>query len=315
MIWAFPFATQIVSRILFSVYLAEEDRKSLSDTMRTVVRKCIPLTCLVSVSVCALAVPFTGFFIKDAGIPVYQMTVDAFRMLPFAMPFSVFVLSLVTYGQESGKQAVVHLESLLDVVACVAVFTALLIGPFGMRGFYAANVLNGVVTVSVFFIYSRIVRGFFPHSMEDLMVIPPDFGFPEEDRLDITVRDMDGVLKTSDTIQHFLLDHGAGSREAFFGALCMEEMAGNIVRYGFEEDSRRHSIEIRAALKEDTMILRIKDDCKAFDPSEREALMPDGDVLKDIGIRMVYSIADDVEYHHTLGLNVLTIRLKMRSTR
>ncbi|MBR3147622.1 MAG: ATP-binding protein [Eubacterium sp.] len=255
--------------------------------------------------------PFTGFFIKDTGQPVYQMTVDAFRMLPFAMPFSVFVLSFVTYGQTSGKQAIVHLETLLDGVVCVAGFTALLIGPMGMKGFYLANILNGVVTVAVFFIYSCLKRKSFPKNMEDLMVIPPGFGFPPEDRIDITINDMDGVLRTADRIQRFLLDRGTDRRRAYYGALCMEEMAGNIVKYGFNEDSRPHTIDIRAAVKGDTMILRIKDDCKAFDPTEREKLAPDDDVLKDIGIRMVYRIADDVSYNHTLGLNVLTIRIKI----
>ena len=57
-------------------------------------------------------------------------------------------------------------------VVCVAGFTALLIGPMGMKGFYLANILNGVVTVAVFFIYSCLKRKSFPKNMEDLMVMP-----------------------------------------------------------------------------------------------------------------------------------------------
>ena len=313
--WAFPFATQVVSRILFSVYIAEEDRRSLTDTMKTVVYMCVPLTLLLSIFISFMAVPFTGFFIKDAASPAYQMTVDAFRILPYSMPFSVFVLSFIVYGQASGKQTVVHFDTLLDGVVCVVVFTAVLIGSMGMQGVYVANILNGVVTVAVFFVYSCIVRKAFPKNMEELMVVPDDFGCPAQDRIDISISDMYGVLDTAEKIETFLLEHGAGEREAYYGALCMEEMAGNIVSYGFAADDKDHLIDVRAAIKDDIMILRIKDDCKAFDPTIREELLPDNDRLKDIGIRMVFKIAEDVKYNHTLGLNVLTIRIRMADGR
>ena len=57
------------------------------------------------------------------------------------------------------------------------------------------------------------------------------------------------------------------------------------------------------------MILRIKDDCRPFDPSERQQLAEDGDPAKNIGIRMIFKIARSVQYQVILGLNVLTIRI------
>ena len=59
----------------------------------------------------------------------------------------------------------------------------------------------------------------------------------------------------------------------------------------------------------DDMILRIRDNCTAFNPAERANAMEPGETGKNIGIRMVYKIAGDVSYQNLLGLNVLTIRI------
>lgn len=107
----------------------------------------------------------------------------------------------------------------------------------------------------------------------------------------------------------FCLRRGIDSRRAFFAALCMEEMAGNVVTHGFSKDKKQHSADIRVVHKEDEIILRIRDNCAAFNPSEYyRALQPD-ESGRNVGIRLVFAIAGEVKYQNLLGMNVLTIRL------
>ena len=89
----------------------------------------------------------------------------------------------------------------------------------------------------------------------------------------------------------------------------MEEMAGNIVDHGFTKDKKKHSIDVRVVHKDEDVIRRIKDDCVPFDPHERQQLAEGDDITKNIGIRMVFKIASDVQYQNIMGLNVLTIRI------
>jgi len=85
-------------------------------------------------------------------------------------------------------------------------------------------------------------------------------------------------------------------------------MAGNVVRHGFRADSKSHQVIVSVILKNDSLLLRIKDDCIPFDPKERASQFSDESPEKNIGIRMVMKLADDVTYQNLLGLNVLTIR-------
>ena len=256
-----------------------------------------------------MAVPFTRLYYSDPSQPVFQMTVNAFRILPLSMPFSLFCLSFDSYGQVSGKQLLVHINVALDGVVCVALFSALLIPSFGMDGLYYANVLNGVVTVSMFVIYAWIIKGHFPRNMDELMVIPDGFGAKEEDRLDISISSMHDVLTTSQSVQRFCTEHGVDARKSYYAALCMEEMAGNIVEHGFDEDNKDHTVAVRVVYKPESLLLRIKDDCLPFNPEEHREMLNKDDLCSNIGIRMVYKIADIIDYQYILGLNVLTMKI------
>ncbi len=307
--WSIPAGMLAVSRMLLSISIGEEDRQTLTDVMRNMFRCFVPLMCVVSVVITLLAEPFTHQFFRDPSAPVYMMTVRAFQILPLSMPLSVICMHFVCYGQVSDKQALIHILSVLDGVICIAAFSALLIPNLGMNGVYIANVLNGVVTLLTVFLYSVLKNHRIPGNMEELMVIPDSFGVSENDRMDLTIRSMDEVVHVAEKVQQFCLEKGLDARRAALAGLAMEEMAGNVVSHGFRKDNKKHSVDIRVVYKNNGVVLRIKDDCKPFDPGERKKSTVPSDPVSNIGIRLVFKIAESVEYQSVLGLNVLSVRI------
>jgi LytS/YehU family sensor histidine kinase len=89
----------------------------------------------------------------------------------------------------------------------------------------------------------------------------------------------------------------------------MEEMAGNIIDHGFVKDKKKHSVDVRVVHKGNEVILRLRDDCVPFDPGERSKMTGSEDPVKNIGIRMIYKMAKEVQYQNIFGLNVLTMRI------
>jgi Na+-driven multidrug efflux pump/anti-sigma regulatory factor (Ser/Thr protein kinase) len=307
--WSIPAGMLAVSRMLLSISIGEEDRQTLTDVMRNMFRCFAPLMCAVSVVIILLAEPLTQQFYRNPSAPVYMMTVRGFQILPLSMPLSVICMHFVCYGQVSDKQALIHILSVLDGVICIAVFSALLIPTLGMNGVYIANVLNGVVTLLTVIVYSVLKNRRIPRNTEDLMVIPDSFGVSEDDRMDLTVRSMDEVVLVSERVQQFCLEKGLDARRSALAGLAMEEMAGNVVRHGFQADKKKHSVDIRVVYKKSGVLLRIKDDCKPFDPGEWKKVTAPSDPASNIGIRLVFQIAESVEYQSVLGLNVLSIRI------
>ena len=265
--------------------------------------------CVISAVIILCAEPFTRFFFQDPNEPVYGMTVWCFRILPLCMPFSIIAMHFMCYGQASGKNVLVHILALLDGVVCVAGFTALLIRWLELNSVCIANVLNGIVCLLYIIGYAWYKNKGFPRSLERLMVIPDDFGAEEDERIDITVHNMEEVLLVSQQISEFCEKRGIDKRRSYLAGLCMEEMAGNVVDHGFTKDQKKHTVDIRVVHKNNDIILRIRDDCVPFDPEERRELTDPTDFMKNVGIRLVYRAARDVEYQNILGLNVLTIRI------
>ena len=306
--WAVPVGMLAVSRMLISVSIGEEDRQTLTDVMRVMFRRFVPLQAVISVIILLCAVPITRLFYHDPAEPVFMMTVWGLRILPLCMPLSIICMHFTCSGQASDKQGLVHVLGLLDGVISVAGFTALLIRSVGVNSVYIANILNGTVTTLVVIGYAWLKKKRFPRNMDELMVIPDDFGAPENARMDLSVGSMEGVVSVAEQVQRFCLERGVDKRRAFLAGLSMEEMAGNIVEHGFT-DGKKHSVDVRVVRKDDDVILRIKDDCAPFDPGERQRIAAGGDPAKNIGIRMVFATARDVQYQNILGLNVLTIRI------
>ncbi|MBR5755068.1 MAG: ATP-binding protein [Erysipelotrichaceae bacterium] len=307
--WAIPSGMLTVSRLLISVSIGEEDRQTLTDVMRVMFRRFVPLMGAVSAMIILFSRQLTMLFYQNTSDPVFMMTVWGLRILPLCMPLSIICMHFVCYAQASGKQFLIHILSLLDGVVCVAGFTAILISSLGIKSVYVANVLNGIVTTITIILYAWNRNRSFPRKMDELMVIPDDFGFAEDERLDLSVSSIEEVVRISQTVQDFCLKKGIDERRSYLAGLSLEEMAGNVVEHGFTKDRKKHSVDVRVVHKDKDVILRIKDDCVPFDPNERRQMLDKDDPTKNVGIRMIYKIAQDVQYQNMLGLNVLTIRI------
>lgn len=308
-IWSLPFGMVAVARMLFSVSMGEEDRKTLADSMKLIWTKGLLIQCGVSLVLVVLAEPLTMLFYRDVADPVYNMTVMGFRLLPLCMPAAVLTLTFASYYQTAEKKAVSIVLPIVDGMVGVIAFSLILIPSMKMNGLYLANILNGAVCLMVVAVNSCIVRRRFPKNIEDLMVIPDSFGAGDKERMDLVIRNVDEVIGVSKKVTEFSGDHGVDNRRAIFAGLCLEEMAGNVVEHGFSKDGKKHSLDIRVVHSGDDIILRLRDDCVPFEPAEHLKVLEPADGIKDIGIRLVYGIAGEVRYQSLLGLNVLTIRI------
>lgn len=309
LIWALPAGILAVSRLLISISIGEEDRDALKDIFRTVLYKALPLVLLLCTAVALLAAPLTSIYYQDPSSEVFNMTVTVFRFYPFAHPLSTICIVFTALGQAMGRQLFVQILSVTDGIIGTLVFCLILTPLMGVNGIWLTQILNGILTTAVIIAYSWIVRKQFPRNIEELLALPDNFGVSENDRLHIPIYSINDVIRTAESIQDFCLSKGVNEKHSYMAALCMEEMAGNVIDHGFIKDRRKHSADVRVTYLEDGLILCIKDDCIRFDPAERQKIFDPDDICKNIGIRMVYKIAKEITYRSVLGLNVLTIKV------
>lgn len=308
--WAIPAGMMTVSRMLMSVYIGEEDRKSLADVMRNMFKWCLPLMTAVVAVIVVLSRPITNLYYHVPGEAVYEMTALGMKLMSIVMPIAVVEMHFMCYAQTSGKQLLSHIYAAVDGVIGVVCVSLLLIPIMSITGYYIANILNSAIVIGIAFIYAIIKNKRIPKNMDQLMVIPKNFGVAEDDRMDLSVRSMKDVVAVSDSVLEFCEKKGIDSKRTYFSGLFLEEMAGNVVEHGFHKgNGKNHSIDIRVAKKDNDLILRIKDDCVPFNPSERKDMFNIEEGTKNMGIKIVYGLAKSIEYQNILGMNVLTIKI------
>lgn len=296
------------TRLLVSVYQGEEDRVGIVQIMKTALFRGVPLVAAVAAAVCALAVPLTLVFFRDQSSEVFRLTKLLFRIYPLCMPLSAICVIFINYFQSTSRMGIVNVLSIMDGAAGVCLSSLILAPLLGAPGVWIAHVINGVLTTLAILIYAAVKNKGFPRSFEELIVLPADFGVPPDQSLAVTIRLAEEVTETSGRVIEFCRGLGMDERSSFHAGLCLEEIAANVCEHGFK-DGKKHSVEVRVVKKNEGMLLRVKDDCLAFDPKEAAEMMDPKDLTHNIGLRIVSGYAKNMYYNSALGLNVLSIEL------
>ena len=122
------------------------------------------------------------------------------------------------------------------------------------------------------------------------------------------IEDPAQAIAASNEIKHLCLDNGFSPKRAFFVALTVEELAMNSLTHGFD-DGRPHYLELRAIVTTEKLILRLRDDGRPFNLTERYKMMNPDDPTRNIGLRIIFAAADEVSYHSSLNLNNVCIKI------
>lgn len=142
-----------------------------------------------------------------------------------------------------------------------------------------------------------------------------------DDRSDPTLslriaNDIVALCSALESIDAFLESHGLGDTVAFTVRLAVEEIVTNVIKYAYG-DSERHEIEIDLRLAPRRVLLRVADDGREFDPIK--APVPDpGLTIEErpvggVGIHLVRTLAERLEYARVAGRNVLSAAILIDS--
>lgn len=297
-------------RILASVFIGEENKASIKKVLKTALTKCVIISCVIAAVTFLIAPLISGIFFSDTSSNVYGLSCQLFRIFSFCIPLILIVQVFTNYLQAAGHNVFVNVLSVFDGFLSLVIPAALLAPALGALGVWIAFPVGITVSLLTVPVYALIFNKRIPRSTDDWLFLKPDFGVCDKDCLDISVTDIAKVSEVSEKVRDFCAAHTTDKKAAYYAALCIEEMSANIIERGFTRDKKPHSLTVRAIYVKDKAILRLKDDCAPFDPKEYLSIVSDQTRTDNLGIRIVYGIADDVKYQSLLGLNVLTVTIK-----
>ena len=311
-----------VSLMLTGIAYSEEDEKSLKE----IVKQQCWFAVVINVAAMVLFMIFAGILARlfvdpnDANAELTtQYATIGLRFFSLCLVPSAVNAAFKKYYQAIGYVRFSELISVMQnlVFPSVVVLSLGYIfkGIWGPDGGTIGVWLNYLIgeTFSLLFIsivvkkWSRKKFG----SLDSYTCIPKGFGASPGDVIEMEIHSEEDVVNASIAAKEFCTAKNVDPKRTMYTALCIEEMATNIVEHGFKKGGDNR-VDVRLVQKSsDDLIIRIRDNCEGFDPvNYYEMAKPDmDDPAKHIGIRMVFKMVKDVKYVNSLGLNNLTVRI------
>ena len=127
----------------------------------------------------------------------------------------------------------------------------------------------------------------------------------------LIANELDELRKVNAAIEELAEEENWAPDVTFQIGLAVEELGGNIVNYGHDDD-KAHEIKIVISSEDEVITIEIEDDGNAFDPLQ-DAPEPDLDAevedrtVGGLGIYLVRTMMDEVRYERQQNKNCLTL--------
>ena len=291
-----------------ALFYGERDRNGLTVLTRLAAKTSVKMLLITAVAAIAAAPVLARLFLSDPSLDLTEATrlirVQAIQILLVALPYAVIGIYQGMKRLSLSYPLTVLQDGLLPLAAVVGLGSL-----FGLRGAELGFPAAGALSLLAVVLVARVLGGRFPRSLSDLAPLSPDFGARPEDLCEVTIHSMDEVLAASEAARQMCLRCGADRRTTLLLALFVEEMAGNVILHGFSKDDKSHTIAMRLIREDEGWTIRLRDDCRPFDPVRWLEENHPEDPLRNVGIRLVVGMAKEVQYLSVLNMNNLIIRL------
>ena len=304
---ALGFSSGTVVQMLSSFYIGEGDRKSVLEVFAVAMKNGLSLCILAILLLLSCSMPILRLFGLEGGA-TQAMALRMLRMLCLAILLNLVLTVLVKLLQAAEKLALANAITFLEN-AFQGVFALLFVGKLGADAAWAANPVATALCLLAVMVYGLSGGADCWRDPLRFLHFPTDFGSAVDARMTLTICSQELVMDAARGLMEFCTRQGMSERACMTAGVCVEELAGNVVKHGFQ-NQKSGTVWVLATIQNKTLTLRIRDNCIRFDPKEYLRLSAQDDPSEHIGIRLVAGLAESVEYQNMFGMNMLTIEVK-----
>ena len=289
------------------VFYGEEDKDSLLRFMRYM----LILRCLITLAAVVIVMILSPLLVR-LYIPVtsgaYSEAVSGLRWYTLGLlPYTMNII-IANYMQSTNRKLVTQIISFMDGFGMLVLWALFLLNIMGFHGLCVSFFLGKGTVLILTLLWIGLSRRSPRPALESLLMLPEDFDVPDEDKYLATLTSRRDAVNISESIVSYCLSKGIDMRRSCHVGLALEEMSVIIMDEGFS-DGKNHSMDIRLFVRDGQITVRLRDDCRAFDVSKRVEIMNPEDRTANIGIRILNSIARDVDYYSALEMNYLIMHV------
>jgi serine/threonine-protein kinase RsbW len=122
------------------------------------------------------------------------------------------------------------------------------------------------------------------------------------------------LARLGERVEQFGIESGLPPDDTAAVNLALDELVTNVIKYAYDDD-REHGIHVTVTLRADLVTITVEDEGKPFNPLE--APSPNLDLpiedwpIGGLGVHIVKSIADTLDYRRERGRNVVRVEKRL----
>ena len=242
-------------------------------------------------------------FVSPSEADIYGATVSALRIYAVYMPFYGLLYLFQQYFYATERYLVKYIVSIFTNLISICGFAWLLAKMFGANGVWWSFTVSRIAVIIAVLAGVLIVLGKRITQKDAFLFLPEDFDVSEDRRFNYTVTDKKAIAKLCSKAEAFCSKHNMNEKRKKHLSLILEESCGNILQWG---EGREKAIDVKIIYDGGWMI-RIRDNCKQFDPKHWFELYGKDSGTDALGLKIINGLADKIEYSNIIGLNYLKI--------
>ena len=283
--------------------------------VKAVLRRSLLITFIIAASLIAVSLIFPQIYFYVFGVSIgdteqqFELFAGTRSVTDPLLVMRIYVASLLLYTANKflvgyypsimvNSPAVVSNVTRIGAVGPVTIF--FLMKALGVVGYAYGTIIQEaaalLATIAFVFIGKKVGR---LHGNGVFLLPKPgaNAGY-----LDISLpAKKDEISKAIEELQSFALKISANEIAASMLAVACEEIIANIVMHGFRHNQREPFIDINLTRTDDRLLVRIRDDGIAFDPTAYEPT--DAEEMAFTGIEVVRKVATTFTYLRILNTN------------
>lgn len=258
---------------------------------------------------------FAGMYISEPG-ELQNLVIIGAVFTGFYAPLTGLVRSRISYLNAIKRKKSMQILTILSSIVYTPLVAFILGYIFGACGVLATELVQTILLLLTIVIHYQINTKKIIPAVDDYLCLPEEFDLPPGDVISLDILNADDATLAAEQIQLFCKGHGFDNNIAMKAAICFEELATFTIRNGFPRSrGGKPSIDLRVVVAENNLVMRIKDNCPAFNVEAEIAKEKRDMDPEDIRFSLVVlgALAENINYVHSLDTNNVIISFSGKS--
>jgi Na+-driven multidrug efflux pump/anti-sigma regulatory factor (Ser/Thr protein kinase) len=298
-------ASGMTTLSLTGIFFGEEDRTSLSKMFKVVTVNSVIIATAIMIFLLAASEGVIDLYMNTDAATL-EMTSRSLRFCALSLPFYAVNNILINYLQAIRRVIFTNILIFCQNIAFCIPF-ALFLSPYiGTDAVWSSYLICEILTTLLYLIVAYLYGRKRAPSKKNLLMLSDSFGIDNDDLLEGTITCAEELPVVCMKLEMFCLSRNSGEDKTAVVVTAFEEMTKNILTHGFC-DGKKHTIDYRIFKKGDDYVLRLRDNCKAFNPMAKLDDMDAKGDTQHMGIRVASVVAKDINYISIMNMNNLIL--------